>query len=72
MSGIMSLLDEEIKIPKGSDDSWLEKLSRQHDNNSLFFKPKKSRGVFGIKHYAGDVCFIFKYNFCLICRLFHR
>jgi myosin heavy subunit len=56
VTGILSLLDEEVKIPKGSDESWLDKLTRQHEKNSYFLKPKKSKGLFGVRHYAGDVC----------------
>ncbi|KAJ1561314.1 cytochrome c oxidase subunit 1, partial [Cladochytrium tenue] len=54
-SGIMPLLDEETKVPKGADESWLAKLSQQHAKHKYFVRPKITNGTFGIKHYAGEV-----------------
>ncbi|KAI9333528.1 P-loop containing nucleoside triphosphate hydrolase protein [Zopfochytrium polystomum] len=53
--GILALLDEEAKVPKGSDESWLEKLNKQHEKHKFFVKPKAKTGTFGIRHYAGEV-----------------
>ncbi|KAJ3289906.1 cytochrome c oxidase subunit 1, partial [Borealophlyctis nickersoniae] len=56
-TGILSLLDEETRFPKGSDDSWLSKLDGANAKHAYYIKPKTQRGVFGIKHYAGDVMY---------------
>ncbi|KAI9102028.1 P-loop containing nucleoside triphosphate hydrolase protein [Phlyctochytrium arcticum] len=56
-AGILSLLDEETRFPKGSDDSWLAKLETAHQKHAHYIKPKTQKGVFGIKHYAGDVLY---------------
>ncbi|KAJ3218977.1 cytochrome c oxidase subunit 1 [Dinochytrium kinnereticum] len=55
--GILSLLDEETKVPKGSDESWTGKLFQQYDKNQFFIRPKTSKNQFGVKHYAGDVIY---------------
>ncbi|XP_046806985.1 myosin-VIIa isoform X1 [Lucilia cuprina] len=55
---IMSLIDEESKFPKGSDQTLLEKLHVQHGTRSIYVKPKSSQdSKFGIRHYAGIVMY---------------
>ncbi|KAJ3396223.1 cytochrome c oxidase subunit 1 [Lobulomyces angularis] len=56
-AGIISVLDEETKFPKGSDESWLSKLDQNFSKHAYYVKPKISKGVFGIKHYAGEVLY---------------
>uniref|UniRef100_A0A914V7I8 Myosin motor domain-containing protein n=1 Tax=Plectus sambesii TaxID=2011161 RepID=A0A914V7I8_9BILA len=61
--GLLSLLEEECVVPKGSDLSLAEKLCQAHLGKSApFGKPRpsqKSRGVahFSIAHYAGVVSY---------------
>ncbi|KAI8822136.1 putative myosin IA, partial [Fimicolochytrium jonesii] len=54
-AGILSLLDEETKFPKGTDDSWLAKLDNAHAKQPFYIKARTQKGVFGVRHYAGDV-----------------
>ncbi|KAJ3026859.1 UNVERIFIED_CONTAM: cytochrome c oxidase subunit 1, partial [Siphonaria sp. JEL0065] len=56
-TGILAQLDEEVKLPKGSEESWMIKLEKTHDKHKHFTKPKLKSNVFGIKHYAGDVLY---------------
>ncbi|TPX50841.1 hypothetical protein SeLEV6574_g00644 [Synchytrium endobioticum] len=56
-TGIYAMLDEESKVPKGSDDSYLQKLETVHVKHTNFIKPTKVRGQFGVRHYAGDVLY---------------
>lgn len=56
-TGIISLLDEETKFPKGTDESWLQKLEQNFSKHLHYIKPKTLKGVFGIKHYAGEVIY---------------
>lgn len=37
--GILSVLDEECHFPKGTDTTFLEKLSQQFGNNPCFKRP---------------------------------
>uniref|UniRef100_A0A8B9GMM7 Unconventional myosin-Va n=1 Tax=Amazona collaria TaxID=241587 RepID=A0A8B9GMM7_9PSIT len=54
--GILDLLDEECKMPKGSDDTWAQKLYNTHLNKcALFEKPRMSNKAFIIKHFADKV-----------------
>ncbi|KAL2088781.1 hypothetical protein ACEWY4_015680 [Coilia grayii] len=54
--GILDLLDEECKMPKGSDDSWAQKLYNTHLKTcALFEKPRMSNRAFIIKHFADKV-----------------
>ncbi|KAJ3151270.1 cytochrome c oxidase subunit 1 [Geranomyces variabilis] len=56
-AGILSLLDEETKFPKGTDESWLSKIDAAHAKQPFYVKARTQKGVFGIKHYAGDVTY---------------
>ncbi|KAI9276250.1 P-loop containing nucleoside triphosphate hydrolase protein [Sporodiniella umbellata] len=56
--GILSLLDEESRLPSGSDQSFVQKLYSNFDNASYkkyFKKPRFSNNAFTIAHYALDV-----------------
>ncbi|XP_018431572.1 PREDICTED: unconventional myosin-Va isoform X3 [Nanorana parkeri] len=54
--GILDLLDEECKMPKGSDNTWAQKLYNTHLKTcSLFEKPRLSNVAFIIKHFADKV-----------------
>ncbi|KAG8012720.1 Unconventional myosin-Va, partial [Nibea albiflora] len=54
--GVLDLLDEECKMPKGSDDTWAQKLyntlQKQHAH---FDKPRLSNRAFIIHHFADKV-----------------
>ena len=57
--GIMSLLEEECMVPKGTDMSYKEKLMKQHLGKSKAFGKIKKQGKieahFELYHYAGTV-----------------
>ncbi|XP_066302759.1 unconventional myosin-X-like isoform X5 [Branchiostoma lanceolatum] len=53
--GILDLLDEESRFPKGTDNTFVDKLHGGHKENAFFLKPKVASRMFGIKHYAGEV-----------------
>uniref|UniRef100_A0A8B9JZJ4 Myosin VA n=1 Tax=Astyanax mexicanus TaxID=7994 RepID=A0A8B9JZJ4_ASTMX len=54
--GLLDLLDEECRVPKGSDENWARKLYDQHLNNSHNFrKPRMSNSAFIILHFADMV-----------------
>jgi myosin heavy subunit len=60
--GVFSMSDEEINVPKGSDDGLLQKLLTKHADgkHSNFIRPKPkdckdANKNFGILHYAGPV-----------------
>ncbi|KAJ8247860.1 hypothetical protein GJAV_G00251360 [Gymnothorax javanicus] len=54
--GVLALLDEECKMPKGSDDTWAQKLYNTHLKTcALFEKPRMSNKAFIIKHFADKV-----------------
>ncbi|KAJ1021338.1 hypothetical protein NDA18_005577 [Ustilago nuda] len=57
--GILSLLDEESRLPSGSDESFLQKLYTQMDKRpefkNAFKKPRFGTTSFTVCHYALDV-----------------
>uniref|UniRef100_A0A663EYG0 Myosin motor domain-containing protein n=1 Tax=Aquila chrysaetos chrysaetos TaxID=223781 RepID=A0A663EYG0_AQUCH len=53
--GILDLLNEECKMPQGSDGSWAQKLYRTHLSSSHFQKPKTPTDAFVVCHFAGKV-----------------
>ncbi|CAG0899982.1 unnamed protein product, partial [Cyprideis torosa] len=53
---IMSLIDEEAKFPKGSDQTMLTKMHKLHSKNRNYLKPKSDINTsFGLNHFAGVV-----------------
>ncbi|KAF7317077.1 Myosin motor domain-containing protein [Mycena chlorophos] len=58
--GILSLLDEESRLPLGTDASFLQKLNDQLDkptNRAVYKMPKFAHSAFTIAHYALDVTY---------------
>ena len=55
--GIVSLLDEECLLGKGTDLSFLEKVDQYHSKNVFYGKKKTSRDTFIIHHYAASVTY---------------
>ncbi|XP_021086551.1 unconventional myosin-Vb isoform X4 [Mesocricetus auratus] len=53
--GILDLLDEECKIPKGTDQNWAQKLYERHSNSQHFQKPRMSNTAFIVIHFADKV-----------------
>ncbi|KAH3682256.1 hypothetical protein WICPIJ_006766 [Wickerhamomyces pijperi] len=58
--GILSLLDEESRLPAGNDESWVTKLYENLDKpptNKVFKKPRFGQTKFIVSHYALDVSY---------------
>lgn len=56
--GILNLLDEECKMPKGSDESFCSKIYQHIKLDGIFQKPKiGSNTSFLIQHFAGKVTY---------------
>ncbi|KAM6986769.1 LOW QUALITY PROTEIN: unconventional myosin-X [Aplochiton taeniatus] len=53
--GMLALINEESRFPKGTDYTLLEKLHSRHSTNQYYVKPRVTDHQFGIKHYAGEV-----------------
>jgi myosin heavy subunit len=58
---IISMIDEEMIVPQGSDQTLCAKLHQQHGKNKNFVS-QSSRQVqktllFGVKHFAGPVSY---------------
>uniref|UniRef100_A0A3P8W223 G protein subunit beta 5 n=1 Tax=Cynoglossus semilaevis TaxID=244447 RepID=A0A3P8W223_CYNSE len=54
--GVLDLLDEECKMPKGSDDTWAQKMYNTIlKQNAHFDKPRLSNRAFIIHHFADKV-----------------
>lgn len=58
--GILSLLDEESRLPAGSDDSFVNKLNQNFSTKPKGFpyqKPRFGKSSFTVLHYAVDVTY---------------
>lgn len=58
--GILSLLDEESRLPSGSDTNFVQKLYTtvgKPENSTVFKKPRFGTSAFTIAHYALDVTY---------------
>jgi myosin heavy subunit len=57
-AGVLSLTNEEVVVPNGSDDSLLQKLQQQHRAHDRFKLMPRAQGEgFVIHHYAGPVAY---------------
>lgn len=55
-NGLISMLDEECKIPKGGNNNYVSRIYKKHANSEYLILNRKHRDTcFGIKHYAGEV-----------------
>uniref|UniRef100_A0AAZ3R3P1 Myosin X, like 1 n=1 Tax=Oncorhynchus tshawytscha TaxID=74940 RepID=A0AAZ3R3P1_ONCTS len=55
--GMLALVNEESRFPKGTDFTLLEKLHSRHSTNPYYVKPRLADHQFGIRHYAGEVLY---------------
>ena len=55
--GVLALLDEECTLGKGSDTSFLEKVTRACEMNPFFTRKLLQKSSFTVIHYAGDVAY---------------
>jgi len=57
--GVLALLDEESRLPMGSDDSFVTKLHHNFagDKNKSYKKPRFGKSAFTVCHYALDVTY---------------
>ncbi|KAI9750464.1 MAG: hypothetical protein M4579_006454 [Chaenotheca gracillima] len=57
--GVLSLLDEESRLPMGSDDSFVTKLHHNFANEKAksYRKPRFGKSAFTVCHYAIDVTY---------------
>ncbi|KAJ8256046.1 hypothetical protein COCON_G00199100 [Conger conger] len=55
--GMLALINEESRFPKGTDSTLLEKLHSRHATNPYYVKPRVADHQFGIRHYAGEVLY---------------
>lgn len=55
-AGLMPLLDEEVKLPRGGDSTWLGKCKQHNaEHPSLASAPGGNPNRFVVRHYAGEV-----------------
>ena len=57
--GVLALLDEESRLPMGSDDSFVTKLHHHYsgDKHKFYKKPRFGKSAFTVCHYAVDVTY---------------
>eukprot|EP00929_Paragymnodinium_shiwhaense_P007738 TRINITY_DN111650_c0_g1_i1.p1 TRINITY_DN111650_c0_g1~~TRINITY_DN111650_c0_g1_i1.p1 ORF type:complete len:1685 (+),score=409.16 TRINITY_DN111650_c0_g1_i1:39-5057(+) len=56
--GLLSILEEELSMPKATDQTFLAKVFKAHEKHARMIKPKFSGTLnFGIRHFAGEVTY---------------
>eukprot|EP00040_Diaphanoeca_grandis_P036460 m.232435 g.232435 ORF g.232435 m.232435 type:complete len:1418 (-) comp33622_c0_seq1:24-4277(-) len=55
--GVLPMLDEELRIPGGSEGNFLTKLQEKQSSNAVFDPMRKLRDCFGVRHFAGAVSY---------------
>ena len=55
--GVFDLLDEECRVPKGTDQSWVNKMYEKCKKYANFEKPRTSNSAFIIVHFADRVTY---------------
>lgn len=55
--GILALLDEESRFPKGTDDTFMLKVIQTHAKSERFGVNKLTKTAFNVVHYAGAVTY---------------
>lgn len=56
--GILPILDEEVTMPKASDQTFVSKVFKAHDKNPRMIVPKFAGAMqFGVQHFAGEVTY---------------
>src|SRR6202000_276493 len=57
--GVLSLLDEESRLPMGTDEDFVTKLHHYFgsDKHQFYKKPRFGKSAFTIRHYAIDVAY---------------
>ncbi|XP_039999529.1 unconventional myosin-IXb isoform X2 [Xiphias gladius] len=54
-TGLFDLLDKEGKLPEATDETLLDRLKQQHQDNPLFVPSPNTKLTFAIQHFAGSV-----------------
>ena len=57
-TGILSVLDAQMKMPKADDSTFLLTVNKVQSKNKAYYKPYvKKQGHFVVNHYAGEVVY---------------
>lgn len=56
-TGLLPMMDEEIRMPKTTDKTYLDKISASHKDHPNFTRPVKIANSFTVNHYAGSVTY---------------
>ncbi|KAH8068335.1 hypothetical protein JL721_6913 [Aureococcus anophagefferens] len=55
--GVVEMLDEESKLPRGSSANFRARLAQRHAGHARFSTPRSASTAFFVEHYAGKVCY---------------
>lgn len=55
--GLFAMMDEELRIPKSTDKTYLDKIATSYKEHAHFAIPIKTPNTFTIHHYAGAVTY---------------
>mmetsp|Transcript_14936 Transcript_14936/g.28233 ORF Transcript_14936/g.28233 Transcript_14936/m.28233 type:complete len:3070 (+) Transcript_14936:85-9294(+) len=55
--GLLDMIDEEIRMPRGSDKTYMQKIVQKHGKKKIFTQNRKVKMNFMIAHFAGEVSY---------------
>ena len=55
--GVVALLHEQCRLPKATDDKFVEAVRSTHASHASLVAPRLPVNAFGIRHYAGEVLY---------------
>ena len=57
--GVFAMIDEEVRVPRGSDGSLLTKIEKRHKEHDRFAAAgvHDAENTFGVRHYAATVSY---------------
>ena len=62
--GILPILDDEVRMPKGSDEGFMKRVDKENGSRKAYKKSSdlrnryKKNTYFKVQHYAGDVVYV--------------
>eukprot|EP00457_Paulinella_chromatophora_P000379 gb/GEZN01000379.1/.p1 GENE.gb/GEZN01000379.1/~~gb/GEZN01000379.1/.p1 ORF type:complete len:1532 (+),score=209.09 gb/GEZN01000379.1/:513-4598(+) len=55
--GLLDYLNDEVGLPKGSDENYMTRISQEHKKHTNYKNDRKNKSLFIVSHFAGEVTY---------------